>query len=67
MTVTGKMKKYLMRAKMADAVVVLGSATPSLESYFNAKKNKYALLELPDRTIPKLTDRRSWQCGRSPD
>src|ERR1039458_3757812 len=41
----------VMRAKMAGAgaVVVLGSATPSLESYFNAKKNKYALLELPDR------------------
>jgi primosomal protein N' (replication factor Y) len=39
----------VMRAKMALAVVVLGSATPSLESYFNAKKNKYALLELPDR------------------
>ena len=39
----------VMRAKMTDAVVVLGSATPSLESYFNAKKNKYALLELPDR------------------
>ena len=33
----------VMRAKMAGAVVVLGSATPSLESYFNAKKNKYAL------------------------
>ncbi len=39
----------VMRAKMANAVVVLGSATPSLESYFNAKKNKYRLLELPDR------------------
>jgi len=39
----------VMRAKMANAVVVLGSATPSLESYFNAKKNKYSLLELPDR------------------
>ena len=39
----------VMRAKMADAVVVLGSATPSLESYFNAKKNKYTLIELPDR------------------
>ncbi|MGB9362308.1 MAG: primosomal protein N' [Candidatus Sulfotelmatobacter sp.] len=39
----------VMRAKMANAVVVLGSATPSLESYFNAKKNKYALVELPDR------------------
>ena len=39
----------VVRAKMAKAVVVLGSATPSLESYFNAKKNKYALVELPDR------------------
>jgi primosomal protein N' (replication factor Y) len=39
----------VMRAKMADAVVVLGSATPSLESYYNAKKHKYALVELPDR------------------
>jgi primosomal protein N' (replication factor Y) (superfamily II helicase) len=39
----------VMRARMANAVVVLGSATPSLESYFNAKKDKYALVELPDR------------------
>jgi primosomal protein N' (replication factor Y) len=39
----------VVRAKMANAVVVLGSATPSLESYFNAKKNKYVLIELPDR------------------
>ena len=39
----------VMRAKMADAVVMLGSATPSLESYYNAKKNKYTLIELPDR------------------
>src|SRR5947208_16931216 len=34
---------------MAQATVALGSATPSLESYFNAKKNKYSLVELPDR------------------
>lgn len=39
----------VMRAKMSNAVVVLGSATPSLESYFNAKKHKYTLVELPDR------------------
>jgi primosomal protein N' (replication factor Y) (superfamily II helicase) len=39
----------VVRAKMANAVVVLGSATPSMESYFNARKNKYALVELPDR------------------
>jgi primosomal protein N' (replication factor Y) (superfamily II helicase) len=39
----------VMRSKMSNAVVVLGSATPSLESYFNAKKNKYGLIEIPDR------------------
>jgi primosomal protein N' (replication factor Y) len=39
----------VVRAKMLNATIVLGSATPSLESYFNAKKNKYTLVELPDR------------------
>lgn len=39
----------VMRAKMANAVAVMGSATPSVESYFNSKKNKYALIELPER------------------
>jgi primosomal protein N' (replication factor Y) len=39
----------VVRAKLANAIVALGSATPSLESYFNAAKNKYALIELPDR------------------
>jgi primosomal protein N' (replication factor Y) len=39
----------VMRAKFNDAVVVLGSATPSLESYYNAKRNRYALLEMPER------------------
>jgi primosomal protein N' (replication factor Y) len=39
----------VVRASMAQATVALGSATPSLESYFNAKKNKYSLVELPDR------------------
>lgn len=39
----------IMRGQMENAVVLLGSATPSLESYFNAKKGKYALLELPER------------------
>jgi primosomal protein N' (replication factor Y) len=39
----------VVRAKMANAVVVLGSATPSLESYFNATRNKYTLVDMPDR------------------
>jgi primosomal protein N' (replication factor Y) len=39
----------VMRAKMSNAVVVLGSATPSLETYHNAVQGKYRLLELPER------------------
>jgi primosomal protein N' (replication factor Y) len=39
----------VMRTKFSDATVVLGSATPSLESYANAKKGRYALVEMPDR------------------
>ncbi len=34
---------------MHDAKVLMGSATPSLESYFNAKQNKYGLVELKYR------------------
>ncbi len=39
----------VVRAKMANAAVVLGSATPSLESYFNATRSKYTLIDMPDR------------------
>ncbi len=39
----------VMRAKMSNAAVVLGSATPSLETYYNATHSKYRLLELPER------------------
>lgn len=39
----------VMRAKFQNAVAVLGSATPSLESYYNAKNAKYGYLHLSDR------------------
>ncbi|MEX0820656.1 MAG: primosomal protein N' [Rhodothermales bacterium] len=39
----------VMRAHMNDAVCILGSATPSLESYYNARGGKYMLLEMPER------------------
>ncbi|MDR3749157.1 MAG: primosomal protein N' [Acidobacteriota bacterium] len=39
----------VMRAKMCNAAVLLGSATPSLETYYNATQGKYRLLELPER------------------
>jgi primosomal protein N' (replication factor Y) len=36
-------------AALFKAKVLLGSATPSLESYFNAKQGKYGLVELKER------------------
>jgi primosomal protein N' (replication factor Y) len=39
----------IVRALHENACVILGSATPSLESYNNAKSGKYSLIELPER------------------
>ena len=39
----------VMRAKMCNAVAVLGSATPSLETYYNAAQGRYKLMELSER------------------
>src|SRR3972149_1565645 len=39
----------VMRAKLSKAAVILGSATPSLESYYNTDVGKYSCLSLPDR------------------
>jgi primosomal protein N' (replication factor Y) (superfamily II helicase) len=39
----------VMRAKLADAPVILGSATPSLESWHNAERGRYGLIEMPER------------------
>jgi primosomal protein N' (replication factor Y) len=43
----------IMRAKLSHAVVVLGSATPSLESFANAQAKRYHYLHLPDRVRTK--------------
>ncbi|MBI5384088.1 MAG: primosomal protein N' [Verrucomicrobia bacterium] len=43
----------VVRGQMEGAVVVLGSATPSLESFYNVQRGKYALLELPTRADDK--------------
>ena len=48
----------LVRGQKQGAVVLLGSATPSLESYWNARNKKYHLLTLPqridDRPLPRV-------------
>jgi primosomal protein N' (replication factor Y) len=48
----------VMRGHFQQALVVLGSATPSIESYFNATSGKYHLIQLTSRfgdaTLPKV-------------
>ena len=42
----------VLRAKLAGCPVVLGSATPSLETWFNGGAGRYTLLTLPERAVP---------------
>jgi primosomal protein N' (replication factor Y) len=48
----------VMRAKLLGCTVVLGSATPSLESWNNAERGRYARVELlrrvEERPLPKV-------------
>ena len=48
----------IRRGKIEGATVVLGSATPSLESYYQAIEGKYRIIRLPDRfgqgTFPSI-------------
>ena len=42
-----------MRGKFADALVLLGSATPSLESFFNTRQQRYAVETLPRQVLDR--------------
>jgi primosomal protein N' (replication factor Y) (superfamily II helicase) len=44
----------VMRAYKENAAVILGSATPSLESFYNTEKDKYALIKLTERIDNRL-------------
>lgn len=48
----------VVRARLAQATIALGSATPSLESFWNARQDKYRLALLPsridDRPLPRV-------------
>jgi primosomal protein N' (replication factor Y) len=44
-------KVALKRAALTGTTVILGSATPSIESYFNAQHGLYQLLELKERVV----------------
>ena len=40
-------------AELTGAVVVLGSATPDVETFYHAEKGDYRLLHLPERVVPE--------------
>ena len=41
-------------AELTGATIVMGSATPSVETYYRATRGDYQLLELPDRVVPQI-------------
>jgi len=43
----------VMRARLENIPIVLGSATPALESWHNAHKGQYTLLSLPNRVLDR--------------
>lgn len=49
----------IILARFSKCPVILGSATPSIETMYNALNNKYKLIELPDRIdnakLPKIS------------
>jgi primosomal protein N' (replication factor Y) len=60
----------VMRARLENIPILLGSATPSLESWHNAQRGQYTLLSLPsrveERQLPQvaLIDRRRPESSR---
>lgn len=64
----------VVRAKLAQSVVILGSATPSLETFYNSQTGKYSYLQLPNRignrplAAAEIVDMREVfrQCGKDP-
>ena len=43
----------VMRARLENIPILLGSATPSLESWHNAERGQYTLLNLPNRVLDR--------------
>ncbi|MEW6335228.1 MAG: primosomal protein N', partial [Thermodesulfobacteriota bacterium] len=48
----------MVRGRLSDATVILGSATPAIQSYFHAAEGRYRCLRLParihDRPLPRV-------------
>jgi primosomal protein N' (replication factor Y) len=63
----------VMRARESQALVILGSATPSMESYQNALNRRYALVSLRKRVLDRplaavqIVDMREEYASEGPD
>ena len=63
----------IVRARQAGALAVLGSATPSMESFHNAQKGRYRLLALERRVLDRplasvtIVDMREEYAANGPD
>jgi primosomal protein N' (replication factor Y) len=63
----------VVRARAADALIVLGSATPSLESHHNAQTGRYELITLRKRVLDRpmadvrIVDMRAEYAAEGPD
>jgi primosomal protein N' (replication factor Y) (superfamily II helicase) len=63
----------VMRGRQAGALVVLGSATPSMESYHNARSGRYRLIALERRVLDRpmaevrIVDMRQEYADAGPD
>src|SRR3954471_16450718 len=63
----------VVRARLANALVVLGSATPSLETYYNAQNGRYTLIALERRVLDRplanvtVVDMRAEYATEGPD
>jgi primosomal protein N' (replication factor Y) len=63
----------VMRARNAGALAVLGSATPSLESFYNARNGRYELITLSRRVLDRpmasvaVVDMRQEYAASGPD
>jgi primosomal protein N' (replication factor Y) (superfamily II helicase) len=63
----------VVRARQLDALVVLGSATPSMESYQNAQTGRYTLISLRRRVLDRpladvrIVDMREEYAANGPD
>jgi primosomal protein N' (replication factor Y) (superfamily II helicase) len=63
----------VMRGKFADALVVLGSATPAMETFYNARSDRYTAITLTRRVLDRamadvrVVDMREEMAEEGPD